>query len=68
MGTISVQLNGEVVQTTSTTLFELLSEYSFTEKKIAIEYNKEIVPKSQSSAVKLKANDSIEIVHFVGGG
>ena len=37
-------------------------------KKVAIELNKKIVDKSKLSKVKLKENDKIEIVHFIGGG
>ena len=37
-------------------------------KKVAIELNQEIVDKSKLSKVKLKENDKIEIVHFIGGG
>tara|TARA_B100000287_G_scaffold226221_1_gene213433 strand:+ start:604 stop:822 length:219 start_codon:yes stop_codon:yes gene_type:complete len=37
-------------------------------KKVAIELNQEIVDKNKLSKVKLKENDKIEIVHFIGGG
>ena len=37
-------------------------------KKVAIELNQEILDKKNLNKVKLKKNDKIEIVHFIGGG
>ena len=37
-------------------------------KKVAIELNQEIIDKKKLDKVKLKNNDKIEIVHFIGGG
>ena len=37
-------------------------------KKVAIELNNKIVDKNKLKNVKLKKNDKIEIVHFIGGG
>ena len=37
-------------------------------KKIAIEMNREILDKKKLKKKMLKNNDSIEIVHFIGGG
>jgi len=37
-------------------------------KKVAIELNEEIIDKNKLSKIKLKNNDKIEIVHFIGGG
>ena len=37
-------------------------------KKVAVELNKEIIDKNKLSKIKLKNNDKIEIVHFIGGG
>ncbi len=37
-------------------------------KKVAIELNQEIVDKNKTDKIKLKKNDKIEIVHFIGGG
>ena len=36
--------------------------------KVAIELNKEIINKKEIRNIKLKKNDIIEIVHFIGGG
>ena len=37
-------------------------------KKVAIELNQEIIDKNNLKTIKLKNNDKIEIVHFIGGG
>ena len=37
-------------------------------KKVAIELNQEIIDKNKTKKIKLKENDKIEIVHFIGGG
>ena len=37
-------------------------------KKVAIELNQEIIDKNKTNKIKLKKNDKIEIVHFIGGG
>jgi len=36
--------------------------------RVAVELNREIVPRNQWAAVNLGENDRLEIVHFVGGG
>ena len=46
----------------------LIKKYRLDEKKIAIELNGEILPKNHFKKKKLKNNDRIEIVHFIGGG
>lgn len=37
-------------------------------RKVAVERNLEIVPRSAHSATALAEGDRIEIVHFIGGG
>ena len=36
--------------------------------KVAIELNKKILDKKKLKKIKLNDDDSIEIVHFIGGG
>ncbi len=52
----------------SVTLAELLEELRYTGKRIAIERNGEIVPKSQYEQTYLTAGDRGEITAAVGGG
>jgi sulfur carrier protein len=35
---------------------------------VAVEKNREVVPRAQHAAVELRNGDVVEIVHFVGGG
>jgi sulfur carrier protein len=46
-------------------LIELLG---LTDGPVAVERNREIVPRAQHATATLSPNDVIEIVHFVGGG
>jgi len=50
------------------TLAALVAALGFTDKRIAVELNGEIVPKSRYAATELADNDALEIVVAVGGG
>ena len=64
-----LQLNGKKVSIKSNiSIFDLLVKYKLTNKKIAGEHNGKIIPKTNYKKKKLKNNDKIEIVHFIGGG
>ncbi len=52
----------------NTTLLQLINKLGIDKKKIAIELNTEIIPKSSYSKKLLLDGDVIEIVHFIGGG
>ena len=49
-------------------LAALVSELGLDGRKVAIERNLEIVPRSAYGKIKLLDGDRIEIVHFIGGG
>jgi sulfur carrier protein len=46
----------------------LIDELGYTGKRIAVERNGEIVPKSTYASVQIEAGDRLEIVVAVGGG
>ncbi|QVL44886.1 MAG: sulfur carrier protein ThiS [Methylophilaceae bacterium] len=50
------------------TVAQLLSELRFTGKRIAVECNGEIVPKSQYAQAMVQDGDTLEVVGAVGGG
>ncbi len=50
------------------TVQQLLGEIGLDSRKVAVERNLELVPKSQYDAVSLCDGDRLEIVHFIGGG
>ena len=47
---------------------KLINDLKIPIKKVAIELNQEILDKKKLNKIKLKKNDKIEIVHFIGGG
>ncbi len=64
-----IQLNGKkVVIRSNYSLLDLLKKYKLANKKIAIEHNGKIVPKTSFKKKYLKNNDRVEVVHFIGGG
>ena len=64
-----IQLNGKkIIVKPKFTIMDLLIKYNLNNKKIAIEHNGTIIPKSKYKKKCLKNNDSLEIVHFIGGG
>jgi sulfur carrier protein len=46
----------------------LVEHLGLTEGPVAVEVNREIVPRAQHGGHLVKAGDVVEIVHFVGGG
>ena len=65
---IKIVLNGEDREVTATTVTALIDEIGLDGRKVAVERNLEIVPRSQYLATGLSDGDRLEIVHFVGGG
>ena len=66
---IKIRINGKnKTIDNQSTLHELINDLKIPIKKIAIEFNREIVDKKKIKKIKLKNDDIIEIVHFIGGG
>jgi len=66
---IKIKLNGKNIKIQDkTTLFNLVKKFNIPINKVAIELNQAIVNKKFLSKIKIKKNDNIEIVHFIGGG
>lgn len=66
---IEVTVNGEAKRfADALTLDKMLREMGLAPEKIAVERNREIVPRSQYTDVHLGSGDQLEIVHFIGGG
>jgi thiamine biosynthesis protein ThiS len=51
-----------------TTLAQLIVELGMKGDRVAVELNREIVPRAQWDETQLRDGDRLEIVHFVGGG
>ncbi len=66
---IKIKINGKKTSVDNdSNLLELINELKIPIKKVAIEFNREIVDKKKIKKIKLRNNDVIEIVHFIGGG
>lgn len=65
---IAVEVNGQRQQVTAHTLAELLSELRLGADRIAVERNRELVPRRLWPQTKLQDGDRIEVVQMVGGG
>ena len=66
---IKIKINGKFSTINENlSLSTFLKELKIPLKKVAIELNQEIIDKNNLKTIKLKDNDKIEIVHFIGGG
>ena len=69
MKKIKIKVNGKVKTVLNNSkLSDILKNLNIPIKKVAIELNQEIIDKKRTSNIKLKKDDKIEIVHFIGGG
>jgi len=66
---LELKINGEFRQfSEALTVADLIEQLGYTGKRIAVECNGEIVPKSQHATTALASGDQLEIVVAVGGG
>ena len=66
---IKIKLNGKFIKIQDkTTLLSLIKKLKVPINKVAIELNETIVNKRLLGRTKIKKNDKIEVVHFIGGG
>ena len=66
---IKIKVNGKIsIINENLSLLNCIKKLKIPIKKVAIELNYEIMDKNRLDKIKLKNNDKIEIVHFIGGG
>jgi thiamine biosynthesis protein ThiS len=66
---IRIMVNGETRDApVGGSVADLLAALGLPVGKVAVELNREIVPRSGFGARRLEEGDRLEIVHFVGGG
>lgn len=65
---MKITINGEIREIDGQSMLQLLESLAIDPRKVAVERNLEILPKGEYAATILADGDSIEIVHFVGGG
>ena len=67
--TLQIQVNGEERRVTDgISVAAMLGEIGLDPRKVAVERNREIVPRSVLDEIPVEEGDAYEIVHFVGGG
>ena len=68
-GAIAIELNGERrLVAPGATVATLVVQIGLDTRKVAVERNEAIVPRSRYDATALGDGDRLEIVHFIGGG
>jgi thiamine biosynthesis protein ThiS len=66
---MNITVNGESrTIDPETSLEDLVDTLGLGEKRIAVEVNREIVPRSEYNNCKLSESDTVEIVNAIGGG
>jgi len=66
---MKVKINGDVQDVPDgITVSALLEHLGMPLNRVAVERNLDILPRASWAATQVAANDSYEIVHFVGGG
>jgi len=65
---VKLTINGESKDSSASTLADLVFSLGMKSDRVAIELNRDIVPREEWAQTKLNEGDCLEIVHFVGGG
>jgi sulfur carrier protein len=66
---MKIQLNGEPLEVPAdATIMVLLDQLGLSGKRLAVEVNEDIVPRSTHPEFTLSPGDRVEVVHAIGGG
>jgi sulfur carrier protein len=66
---MNITLNGKKQSVAdSCTISQLIEQLGLSEKRLAVEVNLDIIPRSEHHNHLLKENDTVEVVHAIGGG
>ena len=66
---IEIVVNGAPkIISRGTTVARLIRELGLGERRVAVERNREVVPRDRHASCELEAGDRLELVTFVGGG
>ena len=65
---MKLTVNGDILTLNGSTIADLVTQLNLTGRRLAVEVNRDIVPKSQHGDFTLKDGDVVEIVHAIGGG
>jgi sulfur carrier protein len=68
-GNVRIKLNGEPRELPDgTTVTELLAQLKLDSRFLAVERNRQLVPRTEHAACRLQEGDEVEVVTLVGGG
>jgi sulfur carrier protein len=66
---VKIKVNGEEISIPEdSNIQDLVAELGYKNKRIAIEVNEAIIPKSKHQSYLLKSSDRVEVINAVGGG
>jgi thiamine biosynthesis protein ThiS len=66
---VRIVFNGQEREITpNATIAELLAELQLTPKLVAVEVNRDVVPRTRHAEHRLQTGDEVEVVTLVGGG
>jgi len=65
---MKIVINGQEQTFSPITLARLIEQLGMKQDRVAVELNRNIVPRAQWAETNLAEGDRLEIVHFVGGG
>lgn len=66
---MQIQVNGEPMEMgENATVGQLIQKMELEGKRLAVEVNEDIVPRSEHPGFRLNEGDRVEVVHAIGGG
>ncbi|WP_312380840.1 sulfur carrier protein ThiS [Stutzerimonas balearica] len=66
---MQIHLNGEPYELPDDqSVADLLERLELSGRRLAVELNLDIVPRSEHGTTRLEAGDRVEVVHAIGGG
>jgi sulfur carrier protein len=65
---MKITINGQEQTSGPITLAQLIEQLGMKQDRVAVELNRNIVPRANWAETNLTEGDRLEIVHFVGGG
>lgn len=69
MEVIMAKINGKIItEADGMSIADYITSAGYISGRIAVEYNEEILPKSDYGSTILSSADNVEIVEFMGGG
>ncbi|MHB0774759.1 sulfur carrier protein ThiS [Halomonas sp. WWR20] len=66
---MQIQLNGDTTELEDAlSVAQLVEQLGLSGRRVAVEVNEDVVPRSQHAETYLAEGDRVEIVHAIGGG